>query len=202
MSARPTDLMEVVTRYAAGYFPLYDAAGRFYWERPNLRAILPVNPETVERADRLSRRHHKKFQIRYTTAIDTVIGHLRDESIKQNSWVKKEVVAIYAAFRAAGLLQTVEAWRGNQLAGALLGIVLPGTFIAETMFGLIPDASKICLCQLVRDCAAQGFFMIDVQTPHDGRHLYHGGNSLRRIPRGKPASHRNRSHRPSLHAAG
>jgi hypothetical protein len=35
------------------------------------------------------------------------------------------------------------------------------------MFGVVPEASKVCLCRLVEDCFAAGAEMIDVQTPHD-----------------------------------
>ena len=42
MSARRMDVLEVVSRYVAGYFPLYDPWDRFYWERLAVRA--KVNP--------------------------------------------------------------------------------------------------------------------------------------------------------------
>ncbi len=167
MSIRKVDVLEVVSRYASGFFPLYDIHGRFYWERLSLRAVVPVDEEAVKKADRMTHRSRGHFEIRYTTAVEQVIAHLQKEEIKENSWVKEEVVGIYRDLHRAGLLQTVEAWAGGMLVGGLLGIVMPGTFIAETMYGLIPEASKVCLCQLICDCSAAGFSMIDVQTPHD-----------------------------------
>ena len=164
MSARTADVMEIVSRYAAGYFPLYDLEGRFYWERLGVRAVLPVNATTAARAGQLMRRSRGLFEMRYTTAVAEVIAHLRDAGeggVKSNSWVRGEVIRIYEALHEAGLLQTVEAWqvageKGPRLVGALLGIVMPGTFIAETMFGLVPEASKVCLCRLVEDCWGSG----------------------------------------------
>jgi leucyl/phenylalanyl-tRNA--protein transferase len=170
MSARKVDVLEIVSRYVSGYFPLYDLKGKFYWERFTARALVPVNQAAVKKAGKLARRGKHKFEIRYSTAVDEVIACLQRPDVKQRSWVKEEVVAIYHALCEAGLLRTVEAWTKEprpRLVGGLLGLIMPGTFIAETMFGLVPEASKVCLCQLVEDCAAAGFEMIDVQTPHD-----------------------------------
>jgi leucyl/phenylalanyl-tRNA--protein transferase len=169
VSARRVDILDIVSRYAAGYFPLYDEEGNFYWERQAVRAVIPVNEATVARARRLARRARKRFEIRYTTSIEEVIRQLQREEIKKQSWVKEEVVAIYRTLHKNGMLRTVEAWNPatGELQGALLGLVLPGTYIAETMYGTVPEASKICLCQLVEDCLQAGFEMIDVQTPHD-----------------------------------
>jgi leucyl/phenylalanyl-tRNA--protein transferase len=167
MSIRKVDALEIVTRYAQGFFPLYDIRGRFYWEKLSIRAVMPLDGDAVKKAHRMVKRSQGQFEIRYTTAVEQVIAQLQKEEIKEHSWVKEEVVDIYRNLHRAGLLQTVEAWAGGHLVGGLLGIVMPGTFIAETMYGIVPEASKVCLCQLVIDCAAAGFSMIDVQTPHD-----------------------------------
>jgi leucyl/phenylalanyl-tRNA--protein transferase len=169
MSSRRDDVQAVVACYARGFFPLYDPWGRFYWERLGTRAVIPINPDALRRARHLAvrRRSAKPFQLRHTSAVDQVIAHLRDERVKERTWVRTEVVHIYTTLHNAGFLRTVEAWHDGRLAGALLGLVLPGTFIAETMFGLLPDASKLCLCRLVEDCHAAGIGAIDVQTPHD-----------------------------------
>ncbi|MGN6370242.1 MAG: hypothetical protein ACTHN5_18455 [Phycisphaerae bacterium] len=175
---------EILARYAGGWFPLYDLAERFYWERLSIRAVLPVTSEMAAHAKRMAKREGKRFEIRYTTAVEAVILALRDESVKPRSWVRAEVVSIYRTLHRAGLLQTIEAWDRERgvIVGGLVGIVLPGVFVAETMFGLVPDASKACLCRLVEDAFAGGVRMIDVQTPH---HL--DENGLPRARNGKTA---------------
>ena len=183
MSGRDTTSpAEILARYAGGFFPLYDLAERFYWERLSIRAVLPVTSEMAAHAKRMRKREEKRFEIRYTTAVEAVILALRDEHVKPRSWVRTEVVSIYRTLHRAGLLQTIEAWDRELgvIVGGLVGIVLPGVFVAETMFGLIPDASKICLCWLVENALAGGVRMIDVQTPH---HL--DENGLPRARNGK-----------------
>ena len=185
MSGRDTSSSaEILARYAGGWLPLYDLAERFYWERLSIRAVLPVTSEMGAHATRMAKREEKRFEIRYTTAVEAVILALRDESVKPRSWVRTEVVSIYRTLHRAGLLQTIEAWDRDRgvMVGGLVGIVLPGVFVAETMFGLIADASKICLCRLVENALASGVRMIDVQTPH---HL--DENGLPRARNGKTA---------------
>jgi leucyl/phenylalanyl-tRNA---protein transferase len=159
------NLPDVLTRYATGWFPLFDDRGTFFWERPDQRAILPLTPDTRARARRLAKRGQKRFAIRFTTAVDPILAQL--QRVRPNNWVKGEVVEIYRALHAAGILRTVEAWSADTLAGGLLGLVLPGVFVAETMYGTVSEASKTCLCRLVEECTAAGFELIDVQMPHD-----------------------------------
>jgi leucyl/phenylalanyl-tRNA--protein transferase len=157
-----------LAHYVAGYFPLYNLEGEFYWERLPERAVVPIDEETVRRAKGMGRRSRGKFRIEKNRRFKECIRHLQDPRVKEYSWVQREVVRIYEAFRKAGLLVTVEAVNGEgELAGGLVGIVLPGVLIAETMFGLEADASKACLCAVVEDARACGFALIDVQTRHD-----------------------------------
>jgi len=144
MSAKLSVAAEIVARYAAGYFPLYDIDNHFYWERLPIRAVIPVTPEAVAKAQQMGRRGAKKFVIRHTTAVAQLLDLLQNPRIKPNTWVRREVVDIYQLLHAAGLLRTVEAFDAvtGELAGGLVGLVFPGTFIAETMLGLRPDASK------------------------------------------------------------
>jgi leucyl/phenylalanyl-tRNA--protein transferase len=169
MSAKLAHAAEILSYYAAGYFPLYDLADRFYWERLPIRAVIPVTDENVAKAHAMARRPRKKYLLRRNTSLSEIITHLQDPRVKENSWVRSEVVAIYRTLDDAGLLQTIEAFdvHTDRLAGGLLGLALPGTFIAETMFALRPDASKLCLSQLLIGAAHAGFRLIDVQTPHD-----------------------------------
>src|SRR5437762_2790630 len=139
----PVDVVSVVSRYAAGWFPLFDERERFFWERPEQRAIMRLDEQTLAHARRMARRGGKRFEVRFTTAVEAVLQDL--QTVRENSWVKGEVVEIYRALHAAGLLRTVEAWevakirnsksesripKEEKLVGGLLGIVLPGVFVA------------------------------------------------------------------------
>lgn len=162
------DPVWAINWYLQGYFPLYDPYGRFYWERLPQRAVLPMTPETCRRARAMARRPRRRFRLEQNRRFDECIAHLQNPRVKEYSWVRPEVVRVYQALRRVNLLLTVEALNERgQLAGGLVGIFLPGVFIAETMFTLEADASKVCLCVLLEHLAERGFRLMDVQTRHD-----------------------------------
>ena len=63
---------------------------------------------------------------------------------------------------------TVEVWEGSQLVGGLYGVTLGRAFFGESMFSLVPNASKLALIFLARMLEAHGGRVIDCQfeTPH------------------------------------
>jgi leucyl/phenylalanyl-tRNA---protein transferase len=159
---------QILGCYYQGYFPLYDWFGRFYWERPPERAILTLDTATSARATRMLRRAGRGFTIEHDRRFEQVLKNLSDPKVKPFTWVRPQVMDIYRRLHEAGFIHTVEAVNERgQLAGALLGIMLPNVLIAETMFTLEADASKACLCHVVRDLHTRGFAFIDVQTPHE-----------------------------------
>lgn len=72
---------------------------------------------------------------------------------------------------------SVEVWQDEQLVGGLYGINLGKAFFGESMFSLVPNASKLALIHLARMFELLGGALIDCQfeTPHlrsmGGRHI-------------------------------
>jgi leucyl/phenylalanyl-tRNA--protein transferase len=165
-------LPEILTIYREGYYPLWYEEEGLVWVREDERAFIPINDETLARARRLKRRIRTRDEItiRHTHNFEGVINALRDPDYRDETWVQDEVVEVYRTLHRAGFLATVEAWRGEELVGGLLGIDWPNAFIAETMFQFESDASKLCLIDLVETCHAQGCKMIDVQQEHPRDH--------------------------------
>src|ERR1051325_8556468 len=101
--SEPLDVVTVVGRYATGWFPLFDERERFYWERLEQRAVIRLDADGASRARHIGKRGGKRFEVRFTTAVEAVLDHL--QNVRENSWVRGEVVAIYRALHAAGLLR-------------------------------------------------------------------------------------------------
>ncbi|WP_317134659.1 hypothetical protein [Leptolyngbya sp. 7M] len=68
----------------------------------------------------------------------------------------------------AGWAHSFEVWQGDELAGGILGIVIGGAFIGESMFYRIPDGSKVAMVKLVEWLRARQFILFDAQmtNPH------------------------------------
>ena len=67
-----------------------------------------------------------------------------------------------------GFAASVEVWKDQQLVGGLYGINLGTAFFGESMFSLVPNASKLALIHLARTFESFGGKLIDCQfeTPH------------------------------------
>lgn len=166
-------LAGVLTQYLRGYYPFHDPyLRRFYWERAETRAILPLDATVAARAERLLRRSRPDCTIVEDQQRERVLSRLADPEIHAASWVGGEVRNVYSLLASQGYLNTLEAIRHGQLVGALLGIRLPGVFLAETMFQEPGErnVSKACLCYAVRKYAGLGYAFMDLQMPHEPDH--------------------------------
>ncbi len=64
-------------------------------------------------------------------------------------WIDTDIAAAYSRLHRLGWAHSVEAWRGDVLAGGLYGVAIGGLFAGESMFTRVRDASKVALMGLV-----------------------------------------------------
>lgn len=158
----------LVRTYCAGVFPMADARrGAIHWYAPDPRAIIPLDtfhtPRSLARTIR-----RRVFDVRVDTAFGQVIRACGD---REETWISREIVRAYEALHHLGLAHSVEAWRGDDLAGGLYGVALGGAFFGESMFTRVTDASKVALVALVERLRARRYALLDTQfiTPHLAR---------------------------------
>ena len=74
----------------------------------------------------------------------------------------------YIRLHEQGFAASVEVWDNDTLAGGLYGVALGRCFFGESMFSLVPNASKLALIFLARFFEDRGGALIDCQfeTPH------------------------------------
>ena len=63
-----------------------------------------------------------------------------------------------------GLAHSVETWIDGVLVGGLYGVSLGKVFFGESMFSLVPNASKIAFVHLVKQLQYREFGLIDCQV--------------------------------------
>lgn len=161
------DADAIAAGYARGYFLMHDEdSGCVQWfTTPRERAIIPLDDRF--RYPRSLRRLLKRqpFQTRIDTAFAEVVGGCADRS---ETWISPELVEIYMTLHGAGWAHSFEIWQAERLVGGLLGIVLGGAFIGESMYHVVPNASKVGLVALVQHLRSRGFSLLDAQisNPH------------------------------------
>lgn len=160
------DIAAVIQGYAQGYFLMADETGHHLgWYSSRERALIPLDdrfryPKSLQRV---------LNQNRFTVAVDrdfkaVVAGCANRDS----TWISPELQALYWELHQAGWAHSFETWQGDELAGGILGIVIGGAFIGESMFYRIPDGSKVAMVKLVERLRDRQFLLFDAQlsNPH------------------------------------
>ena len=155
----------LLAAYAAGYFPMADEkSGEIGWYSPDPRAIIPLESFKISRS--LSQVLKKRmFEIRIDTSFEDVIRKCGE---RDETWISEEIVQSYLRLHTLGHTHSVEAWQEGKLVGGLYGVALGAAFFGESMFSLVPEASKVALVRLVDRLKRNGFELLDTQytTPH------------------------------------
>ena len=159
------NIPSLIQGYAQGYFLMADETGVLGWYSSRKRTIIPLDarfryPKSLRRVlnqDRFSIAINRDFK-------SVVIGCANRET----TWISNELQEIYWALYKAGWAYSFETWQGDQLAGGILGIVIGGAFIGESMFYRIPEGSKVAMVKLVERLRQRGFLLFDAQmtNPH------------------------------------
>lgn len=159
----------VVRAYMEGIFPMYvEEMGTILWFRPENRAILPLNGFHISRSLAKTLRK-QRFEVRINTDFVGVMRGCADRG--EGTWISEDFIRVYGELHRRGLAHSVETWRDGRLVGGTYGVSLGGAFIAESMFHIETDASKVALAALVARLKERGFVLMDVQylTPHLAR---------------------------------
>ena len=87
---------------------------------------------------------------------------------EEGAWLGPDIIKAYSELYRQGFAASVEVWQGGQLVGGLYGVSLGKAFFGESMFSLVPSASKLALIHLARMFEQLGGLLIDCQfeTPH------------------------------------
>lgn len=160
------DIYTIIQGYAQGYFLMADDdTGNLEWYSSRKRTLIPLDerfryPKSLRRI---------LNQNRFTAAINrdfrAVVAGCAD---RETTWISPKLQEIYWALHQAGWAYSFETWQGEELAGGILGIVIGGAFIGESMFYRIPEGSKVAMVKLVELLRDRQFVFFDAQlmNPH------------------------------------
>ncbi|MEM7771759.1 MAG: leucyl/phenylalanyl-tRNA--protein transferase [Cyanobacteria bacterium P01_E01_bin.6] len=154
----------LINGYAQGYFLMAnDSESPLEWYASRERALIPLDerfryPRSLQRV-----LNQNQFTVAIDQAFDTVVEGCAN---RDTTWISNELKEVYYALHQAGWAHSFETWQGNELAGGILGIVIGGAFIGESMFYRIPDGSKVAMVKLVEHLRSRQFVVFDAQMPN------------------------------------
>ncbi|MGF1461126.1 MAG: leucyl/phenylalanyl-tRNA--protein transferase [Leptolyngbyaceae cyanobacterium] len=163
------DTTAIVEGYAKGYFLMSDDNGRgLGWYSSRQRTLIPLDdrfryPKSLRRAI-----NQERFQTAVNRDFLAVVNGCAN---RDTTWISNDLKEIYWELHQAGWAYSFETWRGDELAGGILGLAIGGAFIGESMFYRIPEGSKVAMVKLVEHLRSHRYLFFDAQmmNPHLAR---------------------------------
>jgi len=159
------DIPSIIQGYAQGYFLMADDTNYLGWYSSRQRALIPLDdrfryPQSLRRA-----LNQERFTVAVNRDFKSVVAGCAD---RETTWISTELQEIYWELYKTGWAYSFETWQGDELAGGILGLVIGGAFIGESMFYRIPEGSKVAMVKLVERLRDRGFLFFDAQmnNPH------------------------------------
>ena len=156
--------------YSNGIFPWY-AFRRDdpVWYCPMQRFVIFPDEIHVSHSMRtLMNKGHYRISINEDfEAVIQNCGQLRID--EDGAWLGPDMIAAYTELHSQGFAASVEVWEKNgndnheRLVGGLYGVNIGRAFFGESMFSLVPSASKLALIHLARTMQQLGGSIIDCQ---------------------------------------
>jgi leucyl/phenylalanyl-tRNA--protein transferase len=167
---KPIDPELLMLAYRSGIFPMADSRDDpdIFWVEPQKRAIIPLEKFHCSRS--LARTLRRgRFRVTCNQAFERVIEacagprRAKDDGGNGESWISQRIVRSYVLLHRLGHAHSIECWQDERLVGGLYGVGFDRVFCGESMFSLVPDASKVALAWLVAAMKRGGATLLDCQ---------------------------------------
>lgn len=176
--------------YSNGFFPWFSFRHRKepLWYCPLDRyVIFPKEIHISHSMKQLIRQN--KYIVTFNQSFDGVIrgcSTAKGRNQQDGAWLGPNMIEAYTELNRLGYAASVEVWepqnlstdkRDAKLVGGLYGVAIRNAFFGESMFSLVPNASKLALIHLAKALDRIGGLFIDCQfeTPHlksmGGKHI-------------------------------
>ena len=163
--------------YSNGIFPWYSFRDceEIHWYCPMRRFVIFPNEIHIAHSMR-TLINRGQYLVSINNDFEGVIRQCSQLRINEmGAWLGEDMIRAYTELHHQNLAASVEVWEedaasatGHRLVGGLYGVNLGGAFFGESMFSLVPNASKLALISLAQFLEKNGGVLIDCQleTPH------------------------------------
>ncbi len=155
--------------YSNGIFPWYAfREGMIQWWCPMERFV--IFPDEIHISHSMRTLINKGiYHLTVNQAFREVIHACGESRMDmEGAWLGHEMMDAYTRLHEQGFAASIEVWEEERLVGGLYGVTIGNCFFGESMFSLVPSASKLALIHLAQLFQKHGGTLIDCQfeTPH------------------------------------
>jgi len=169
--------------YARGIFPWFSRGEPVLWWTPAPRMVLMLQEFRISKSFRKTIRRALEtpgLTIRSDhdfTAVMQCCAAPRDG--RSGTWISPPMISAYSELHSRGLAHSIEVRRDGALIGGLYCVTIGRMVFGESMFSIVPDASKLALATLVTWMQFHEGRVIDCQQ-HTGHLASLGGREIDR----------------------
>ncbi len=164
----PICIEDLIYGYNNGIFPMAEASSKeVFWYSPDPRAIIPIDTYRVSKSLRPIL-NKKTFELKIDSDFESTIQHCAKGRFKgDDTWISDQIIKVYCELHNEGIAHSVEAYLEGKLVGGLYGVALGAVFFGESMFHLVPNASKVAFNHLMEILKKQKYLLLDTQFLND-----------------------------------
>ncbi|MCT7596542.1 leucyl/phenylalanyl-tRNA--protein transferase [Aliarcobacter butzleri] len=159
----------LLNAYENGIFPWFiDDLGYIHWFSPQKRMVL--YPENFKVSKSLKKSiTNKGFMVKSNENFEEVIRSCAKIKRKHEdgTWISEEFIKAYTNLHELDIAFSIECYLKDELVGGLYGVLIGDIFCGESMFSLVPDASKVAFYHLCQQAKQNGIKIIDCQVYND-----------------------------------
>ncbi|MGI5174288.1 leucyl/phenylalanyl-tRNA--protein transferase [Treponema sp. OMZ 840] len=172
----------LLSAYLQGVFPWYNSGEPVLWWSPDPRFILlPEELHVPSRLARTMKKNAANFTYTMNTKFKEVITACAEakRADQDGTWISPDMINAYTALHRLGRAHSFETYQNGILCGGFYGVLIGQVFFGESMFSLVPDASKCAFVHFVQNFKRCGGKLVDSQvyTNHIARF---GGKNISR----------------------
>ncbi|MDN5111335.1 leucyl/phenylalanyl-tRNA--protein transferase [Aliarcobacter butzleri] len=159
----------LLNAYENGIFPWFiDDLGYIHWFSPQKRMVLYPENFKVSKSLRKSITN-KGFVVKSNENFEEVIRSCAKIKRKHEdgTWISEEFIKAYTNLHELDIAFSIECYLKDELVGGLYGVLIGDIFCGESMFYLVPDASKVAFYHLCQQAKQNGIKIIDCQVYND-----------------------------------
>ena len=171
----------LVLAYSNGFFPWYafQMECEPHWYCPLDRFVILPNEIHISHSMRQLLKQ-QKYEVTVNQDFNGVIrgcSMAQGRNEKNGAWLGPDIIEAFTRLHQLGYAASIEVWDQQRLVGGLYGVTLRNAFFGESMFSLVPNASKLALINLAKAMEQTDGRFIDCQfeTPlfksMGGRHI-------------------------------
>ncbi len=151
--------------YRSGIFPWFNDDEPPLWWSPDPRFVLFSDELYISKSmNQLLKRN--AFTVTTNKAFKEVIRNcsLQKRKGQDGTWITDEIETAYTELHELGYAVSIEAWKGDELAGGLYGIRMGNCFFGESMFAKQSNASKYAFISYVQQLQQEAVVLVDCQV--------------------------------------